>query len=276
MPNPTEVAIIKRDGSIFGVYTTYTTARIDAVSGDLIQIRSDLNEQIVLKNGVDIWIMPGVVVNNTSGITIVDVVSGTFQEVHCKIYGEGIIKNTGGYSGIFINNSSSELSIECDYIEGTSSGTSLFRTIYISQASRFDLKCNYILSKSVALQLGTFGGGSVFNVVQDANINVLKVETGDSNSTIIGTSIVTYSNGFMKINEILCKNRGHCVLHVAGSMLARIGKATTVRANLNFESTINIGQPGQTNGTEKLIMYFDEILSLGSGSFLSFKWYSNW
>jgi hypothetical protein len=75
MPNPTEVAIIKRDGSIFGVYTTYGEAREDAESGDLIQIRADLNEQqIVLLDGVDIWILPGVVVSNSSDATI------TFQK----------------------------------------------------------------------------------------------------------------------------------------------------------------------------------------------------
>lgn len=69
MPEPTEVAIIKRDGSE-SLYTNYTSAKDEAVDFDLIQIRADLDEQIILKDKVDIWIMPGVVVNNTSGVTI--------------------------------------------------------------------------------------------------------------------------------------------------------------------------------------------------------------
>lgn len=48
MPNPTEVAIIKRDGSVYGVFGSYADARTNAVSGDLIQIRADLNEKIIL------------------------------------------------------------------------------------------------------------------------------------------------------------------------------------------------------------------------------------
>ena len=261
MPNPTEVAIIKRDGS-FSLYSSYNSARGDAVDFDLIQIRADLTEQIVLKDKVDIWIMPGVVLTYNSGDTITDLVNNVSQEVHCKIYGEGIIKNTGGHSCLFIDHSDSELSIECDYIEGTSSGSSTFRSIFISRSSKFYLTCNKVLSKSVAIQLGSYAS-SVFNVIQDININIVKVETGDPSSTIIATSIVTYANGFINIDEILCKNRGHCFLHIAGSILSRIRKATTIRVNSNYESAINIGQIGQMNGAEKLTMYFDEIYSMG-------------
>ncbi|MEZ4690668.1 MAG: hypothetical protein R3A12_10975 [Ignavibacteria bacterium] len=39
MPIPTEVAIYKRDGS-FSLYTSYASARADAVDFDLIQIQS--------------------------------------------------------------------------------------------------------------------------------------------------------------------------------------------------------------------------------------------
>lgn len=56
-------------------------------------------------------------------------------------------------------------------------------------------------------------------------MNIDKVETGDpSSSSISGTSIVTYSNGFIKINEIICKNRGHCLLHRKGEITAKIKK----------------------------------------------------
>jgi len=264
MPEPTEVAIIKRNGSM-SLYTSYGNAIANAISGDLIQIRADLNEKIILKDKVDIWIMPGVVVSNSSGDTITDIDIVESPGVHCKIYGEGIIKNTGGYSCVFIDHSDSELLMECDYVEGTSNSSNTFRSINIFRGNKFHLTCNKVISKSVAIQLGSFVS-SVFNVIQDVNINVNKVETGDPTSTIVATSIVTYANGFINIDEILCKNRGHCLLHIAGSVLARIKKSTTIRVNSNFESAINIGQGGQANGTEELVMYFDEISSLGAFS----------
>jgi len=257
MPEPTEVAIFKRDGSIFGVYTTYGEARENAESGDLIQIRADLNEQqIVLLDGVDIWILPGVVVSNSSDDTITDFDVNSSKEVHCKIYGEGIIKNTGGYSCVFLDNINSELKVECDSFD-TSTGNS--DTIKIVRAKKFHLLCNTILSKGTAINIA-FDSQVV---VEDINLNISRVETGDtSTSPIVGTSIITYANGFIKIDELICKNRGHALLHKNGSVFARIKKISTTRISGNIVSTVS--SDGAGNDAKKLILYFDEILCIGS------------
>ena len=76
------VSILKRDGTATATYSTYEAARFASVSGDVIQIWADLTEQIILKNGVDIWIMPGVELNNTSGVTITDIESSISHEIH--------------------------------------------------------------------------------------------------------------------------------------------------------------------------------------------------
>ncbi|MBK8381735.1 MAG: hypothetical protein IPL16_07575 [Ignavibacteria bacterium] len=88
------------------------------------------------------------------------------------------------------------------------------------------------------------------------------IETGHS-SGIVATSIVTYANGFININEILCKNSGHCFRHSEGSIIARIQRLTNIRASSIAVSTVTVGQG---DGLEKLILYFDEIQALGSGS----------
>ncbi len=275
MPNPTEVAIIKRDGSI-SLYSSYASARSNAVDYDLIQIRADLNETIILKDKVDIWIMPGVKLDNPSGVTISDKVNNISEEVHCNIFGYGKIFNSGGYSCINLDNTNSELKIECDLFD-TSTGNTV--AININSAAKFHLNCNNILSKGPALFLGNSG-----DIIEDINLNIDKVETGDpSSSSISGTSIVTYSNGFIKINEIICKNRGHCLLHRKGEITAKIKKITTKYSigSLRLSAVALI----QGDQVQKLILYFDEINSIdsyggielgqGTGIFIGRKIFSN-
>jgi hypothetical protein len=255
-----KVSILKRDGSKIDC-NTYGNARINAVSGDLIQIWATLNEQIILKNGVDIWIAPGVEINNTSGETITDKVNSVSQEVHCKIYGFGKIKNTGGYSCLFLDVVNSEITVDCNSFDTSTVNST---TIYITRARKFHLFCKSILSKGSAIYVGYPSG----NIVEDIRLNIGKVETGDtSSSPIVGTSIVTYANGFININEIICKNYGHCLLHRKGSITARIYKMTGVRVNSGLISTILVGQG---DGNQKLVLYFDEIQHIrGNGSSIS-------
>jgi hypothetical protein len=260
MPNPTEVAIIKRDGSILGVYTTYADARANAVSGDLIQIRADLNEQIVLLDGVDIWIMPGVIVNNSSGNTITDINIDTSLEVHCKIYGYGKIVNTGTHSCVFINHVDSELSIECDYIENIGSSLTSI-CIEIFNAHKFHLLCNRVSSqKGVAIWLGRYDTTThtLLGFIEDVNLNVSKVETGVTGFG--STAFISLCNGFIKINEIAALyNRGHCFSHRAGDVIARIKKMTTVMiSSLGGISTVHTSQG---TSDKKLVLYFDEIIN---------------
>ena len=164
------VSILKRDGTATATYSTYEAARFASVSGDVIQIWADLTEQIILKNGVDIWIMPGVELNNTSGVTITDIESSISHEIHCKIYGQGKIKNMGGYSCVFLDNINSELTMEC-YSFDTSTGNS--DTIKIIRARKFHLLCKSIISKGTAINIA-------FNsqiVVEDINLKVNYIET---------------------------------------------------------------------------------------------------
>ena len=279
MPNPTEVVIIKRDGSITP-YTTYGSARADAVSGDLIQIRADLNEQILLKNLVDIWIMPGVVIDfvavspTPQGPTITD----NNTAVTCNIYGMGIIKNTdtttsGRFECIKISNSNTKLSIECDYIEavGSTVASRSGPCIYIQNGIKFHLICNKVYNKNnVAMWIG-----SLTTPIIDINLNVKLVETGiittlDSG----GSAIITHGNGFINIDEILCRNSGHCLSHRAGDMVARIKELKTIcnRAGQNI-ACVHIPSTTQGTGTQELILYFDEIQCLkgntGSSEVLS-------
>jgi len=264
MPNPTEVVIIKRDGSITP-YTTYGSARADAVAGDLIQIRADLNEQILLKNLVDIWIMPGVVIDfvavspTPQGPTITD----NNTAVTCNIYGMGIIKNTdtttnGRYECIKLSNASSKLSIECDFIEGVgSTSTSLVGPcIYIQKGIKFHLTCNKVYNKNnVAMWIG-----GVSTPIIDINLNVKLVETGIITTLASGGSaIITHGNGFINIDEILCRNSGHCLSHRAGEMVAKIKKLTTINNRSGNISTVHLNQG---NNNQKLILYFDEILNI--------------
>lgn len=258
MPNPTEVAIIKRDGSV-SLYSDYKTARDDAVDYDLIQIRADLSEQIVLKDKVDIWIMPGVVLDydpSSPSPTITD----NNVAVECSIYGKGVIKNTRNNSStllntILISNSNSKITIECDKIENDSPGLAI--ACISSNAAKFHLKCNNVFGKR---------GGAIFlnNSNSNINVEVTKVETGLEGDSNTGSSaVITRGNGFIKIDEILCRNTGHSLSQRAGKVLARIKKLTTInnRSGANI-ACVHVPSTSQGTGTEELILYFDEIQSL--------------
>ncbi len=54
------VSILKRDGDQNDQYSNYGDARTASNEGDVIIVWGDLNEPVILKNKVDIWIMPGV------------------------------------------------------------------------------------------------------------------------------------------------------------------------------------------------------------------------
>lgn len=256
-----QVSILKRDGTQSIFYATYTLAIPHAVSGDLIQIWADLNDQIVLKDKVDIWIMPGVVVNNTT--TDIETKGPTITDkniaVDCKIYGMGVIKNSYNdtstrYECIKILNSNTKLTVECDFVEALGSTSIGFAgvCILIERALKFHLTCKKVCNQNnVALYIGSLSN------VGDVNLKINKVETGifdDFNSG--NTAIVTKGDGFISIDEILCRNLGHCLSHRSGTITARIKKMTTVNNRSGNISTVHLNQ-GDNN--QKLILYFDEI-----------------
>ncbi|MEO6694834.1 MAG: hypothetical protein ABIY50_03305, partial [Ignavibacteria bacterium] len=115
----TEVSVRDIATGVPVFYLTYAAARAAANSGDVISIYKNLNEQIELKNGVDVYIDPGTIINYSgSGPTITD------NNVACTCYisGAGIVRNS--YSGttkqecIKISNAGSIVEIECFQIEG--------------------------------------------------------------------------------------------------------------------------------------------------------------
>jgi hypothetical protein len=127
MPNPTEVAIIKRDGSVFGVYTTYTAARIDAVSG------GDATQNLTLYFDE---------LQNIGGGTGVNVEEGNVNLIGRRIYSSSglsmdlssnvdcqCIEIISGTKGINIHNGSSQkIIIEADYIEGSNGNDGVIKS----------------------------------------------------------------------------------------------------------------------------------------------------
>jgi len=259
MPSYDKVSIMDRSGAII-YYSSYSSARSAASSGDLIQIWANLTEQIVLLNGADIWIAPGVTIKSGSSDTTI--IAPTSGELNCKIYGFGIIKNDTNGSCIFINNEDAKLKIECDVIEGQGGSVS---SVNIQSASEFHLSCSKVYSRDFqALRLGlTLNPG----LIQDINLNITRVETGNLTPTYTGTTaITTRGNGFVKIDEILCRNRGHCLSHREGNITAQIKKLQTIN-NISGDAgaALHVRQYDGFNpgiGTQKLIIYFDEIESL--------------
>ena len=257
-----QVSILKRDGTQSTFYSTYTSAIADAVSDDVIQIWADLTEQITLKNGVDIWIMPGVKIDSgSSSTTIVAPTTGT---LNCSIYGQGIIKNESSGNCIFIDNVNANLRIECDTIEGTGGGTTSV-SLKIKTANKFHITCNKVYNESwQAIGIGDFSPGLVVN---DINLKISHVETGNitASSPFKGTTaIITRGDGFLRINEVLVRNAGHCLSHREGNITARINKLTSINNSTSYPAAVHVRQysGNSDTGNQKLILYFDEIQAL--------------
>lgn len=264
MPNTTDkVSVLKSDGTNT-YYPSYSAARGAIVSGaadhSLIIVWADLNEQIVLLDGTDIWITPGATVNNTSGVTITDVEGGSSKEVHCKIYGDGIIKNTGSNSCIHIDHESSELFIECFKVENVGSSV----CVDIKNANTFELTCDRVFSQTgVTIWLGRYNTNTntLEGFVEYINLNISKIESGTTTTGL--TSLITDCNGFIKVNKILNNYLGHALSHRAGEVTARIKKLTSIMHSSGGIATVHTDQG--TN-EQKLILYFDEIQNLNGPS----------
>ena len=253
----TEVSVLDKDGDVT-YYSNYADAITDIINSEiehpLVQIWADLDEQIILLDGVDIWIAPGVTISNSSGDTITD----NNVAVKCNISGYGKLTQTSTsfYAVCNFTNSNSKVSVKCDIIENESAG----QACVSSSAKKFHLECNLVYGKS---------HGGVYlnnNNSDDLNINAEKIVTGEITELSSGTTaIISRGNGFMHINEILCRNLGHCISHREGEITANIKKLTT---KMNIANAIAAVHLDQGTGTQKLILYFDEILNF-NGSFNS-------
>ena len=266
-----KVSILDKDG-VVTYYSTYGAARAAIISlsieHPLIQIWATLtNEQIILLNGVDIWIAPGVTIDYLppSLTTAAPTITDNGVECQCQIYGKGVIKNTfvgttgNVYECIKITNVDTELEINCDYIEGVGGiNPSSIQGICINAlGNKFHLNCNKIYNQNN----GALLLGSTANLINDINLNITTVVTGKQNDYSTGTSaILFYGKGFININEILCRNTGHCFSHRAGIVVAHIKKLTTInnQTGLNI-ACVHVPSTNQGTGTQELILYFDEI-----------------
>lgn len=268
----TEVALINKSSGDRVFYSTYAAARAAASMGDKIQIWANLtNQQILLKDRVDVWIAPGRIIDMGLGMpTIQD--DGS---VICNIYGYGIIKNsynpssTGDhYECIRITNSDSKVSIQCDYIEGigrvynseiyANEGYSIFiEGLYSTQS--FRLQCNKVLNKNnSAIVFRDYDAGTPENEV---NINVKTVQSGISGVSGSGrTAVELAGKGFVNINEIICPVKGSCLVHTGGNIIANIIKLTT------YDSSEPAVWVGDGDESQDLKLYFNEIKNLNTTS----------
>jgi len=255
----TEVSVLDKYGETT-YYSNYADARMDIINSEiehpLVQIWADIDEQIILLDEADIWIAPGVTISNSSGDTITD----NNVAVKCNISGYGNLTqtSTSSYAVCNFTNSNSKVSVKCDIIENESAG----QACVSSSAKKFHLECNLVYGKS---------HGAVFlnnNNSNDLNINAEKILTGQIGEPSTGTTaIISRGNGFMHINEILCRNLGHCFSHRAGEIIADIRKMTTINNRTGNISTVH-----QNQGTndQVLVLYFDEIQCItGSSNSLS-------
>jgi len=197
----TEVSVVNSSSGVPTFYSTYAAARTAASDGDLIQVWANLtNDQILLKNNVDVWIAPARVIDMTTDMPTVQ----DDGSVTCNIYGYGIIKNsyhtsTSGdhYECIRITNSSSKVSIQCDYIEGigriynsgidANEGVSiLIEGLYSSQS--FRLQCNKVINQNNSAIV--FRNADVFTPENEINLNVKTVQSGISGVSGSGRTAV--------------------------------------------------------------------------------------
>jgi hypothetical protein len=254
----TEVAVVTASTGSQTFYSTYASARSAASSGDLIEIWADLtNEQILLKDGVDIWIAPGRVIKTSDSETlIIDNDGGYTTAVNVNITGYGIFKNTSDkYGCLKLVNSNSKVSITCERMENDAYDNTSFEpsTIYIVHALKFHLNCNSVTNaKQRAIYFE--------NEVGDININADIIESGDSEG---GDVITTKGSGFLNANEVICNNDSSCLFHKAGTLTANILKLTTTDNAVETGATVRV-----SSGTETpvLTLYFDEIQNLSSES----------
>lgn len=252
----TEVSVVTASTGAQTFYPTYAAARSAASTGDTIQIWADLyDELILLKDGVDIWVAPGrIIETSVSETLIIDNASGYTSAVNVNITGNGIFRNTSAkYGCIKLVNSNSKVSVICNSLENAADDTTSLEgsNIYIVNSSKFHLRCNRI---SNANQRAIYFA----NEVSDININSNLIENGNIEG---GDTISIKGYGFLNVNEVICKNEGSCLNFKAGSLIANILKLTTVNNDVQTSGTVELS--GGT-GTQTLTLYFDEIQNLSS------------
>lgn len=250
----TQEAVITQSTGAQTFDSTYASARTAANAGDLIQIWADLtDEQILLKDGVDIWIAPGRIIKTSNEMPlIIDNITGYTSPVNVNITGNGIFRNSSDkHKCVKITNSGSKITIMCDSIEGigTDPEDSEWATVHIVNAAKFYLTCNKV--SNVNQKAIYFD-----NEVADININADIIENGEYAG---GDVISIKGDGILNANEVICRNNGSCLNHKAGTFIANILKLTSVNEDVESAGTVHLSDG---TGTQNLTLFFDEIQNL--------------
>ena len=250
----TQTSVVTAATGAVTFYSTYASARTAANAGDLIQIWADLtDEQILLKDGVDIWIAPGRIIKTSNEMPlIIDNITGYTSPVNVNITGNGIFRNSSDkHKCVKITNSGSKITIMCDSIEGigTDPEDSEWATVHIVNAAKFYLTCNKV--SNVNQKAIYFD-----NEVADININADIIENGEYAG---GDVISIKGDGILNANEVICRNNGSCLNHKAGTFIANILKLTSVNEDVESAGTVHLSDG---TGTQNLTLFFDEIQNL--------------
>lgn len=257
MPSPTEISLKAKSTGALTYYSTYADARSAANAHDVIQIWADLDEQIVLKDGVDIWVAPGRILKMTDSPTITD----NGSTCVCNIFGNAIIKNVfenTKHECLRITDSDSQIYVSCDYLEaeGAESDSRNAPTVYVSQATKFTLICNEIINH--------INSAVIISNCDDFLIKCKRIRSGieDSEYKNLGAEVV-YLNGIGSIfaDELICDGFGSCLSQAGGSIFAKISKVKSLEAGDPSYPTIFLGDGNQG---QLMILYFDEIQNLNS------------
>ena len=250
----TQTSVVTAATGAVTFYSTYASARTASSAGDLIQIWADLtDEQILLKDGVDIWIAPGRIIKTSQSVPLIlDNDTGYTSPVSVNITGNGVFRNSNDkYRCVAIYNSGSKVTIMCDSIEGigTDPEDSEWATVHIVNAAKFHLTCNKV--SNVNQKAIYFD-----NEVADININADIIENGEYAG---GDVISIKGDGILNANEVICRNNGSCLNHKAGTFIANILKLTSVNEDVESAGTVHLSDG---TGTQNLTLFFDEIQNL--------------
>lgn len=257
-----QVSVKAASTGVITYFGTYAAARSTASSGDLIQIWADLDEQIILKNGVDIEIISGRILDMTSALpTLID--NGV--SCNCRIFGQGIIKNSYDttstrYECIKLTHSGSKVYIECDFLEGTGKKDSSIggATINVVDSTSFTLICNNIINKN--------NSAIVISACDDLFIKCKKIESGSETAGNTGAPVISIAaTGTIISDELICYGYGNCLLHKDGQLTCKLLKISTRDAETETSAPPTILLDDGT-GEQELILYFDEIQNLNSSS----------
>jgi len=254
----TEVSVKAASTGTVLYYSTYSAARSTASSGDVIQIWADLDEQIILKDGVDIWIAPGRILDMTGASpTIID--NGV--KCRCNIFGSGILKNS--YSGgtkqecVKISDDESEIYIECDYLVGlggTAANTWNAPTVSVTNAARFSLVCNQIYSYRNSVV--------IISNCDNFYIKSKSVISGIESNTNVGPAVLYLNgSGSIYLDELVCNGYGSCLEQTGGIINGKILKIKTLNNGTAAHPAILVDN---VSGDQLLNLNFDEIENLNS------------